>query len=77
MAYSLVWTPDVLLQAKLEVLPVEGWQDRGRGELGPIHGVLRHHTAGSRNGNMPSLRNLISACPRKPVRGTASHPTAS
>ncbi|MBS1913359.1 MAG: N-acetylmuramoyl-L-alanine amidase [Bacteroidetes bacterium] len=59
MAYSLTWLLDVLKNAGLKVAPVEGWQTRGRGDVGRIFGVLCHHTAGSKNGNMPSLGVLV------------------
>jgi peptidoglycan hydrolase-like protein with peptidoglycan-binding domain len=59
MANSLIWLPDVLKGAGLKVALVDGWQDRGRRDVGPILGVLCHHTAGPRNGNMPSLNILV------------------
>ncbi len=55
MSYSLSWLPTVLLEADLKVAEVPGWEDRGRREIGNINGVICHHTAGSKNGNMPSL----------------------
>jgi len=60
MANSLTWLPDVLKNAGLKVAPVPGWENRGRGDVGRIFGVLCHHTAGPRNGNMPSLNILIN-----------------
>lgn len=59
MPYSLIWLPEVLLRAKLKVACVDGWQERGRGDVGPIRGVICHHTGGRPNGNMPALRTLI------------------
>jgi peptidoglycan hydrolase-like protein with peptidoglycan-binding domain len=59
MAFSLTWLPDVLEAAGLKVALVEGWETRGRGEMGKVRGVICHHTAGSRNGNMPTLGLLI------------------
>ncbi|HEV7587446.1 MAG TPA: peptidoglycan-binding protein [Longimicrobium sp.] len=59
MAFSLTWLPEVLAAAGLKVAEVEGWKTRGRGEMGKIQGVICHHTAGSKNGNMPSLGLLI------------------
>src|SRR5215831_10761424 len=59
MANSLIWLPDVLKGAGLKVALVDGWQDRGRGDVGRIMGVLCHHTAGPKNGNMPSLNTLV------------------
>ena len=56
MAFSLTWLAQVLLDAGLKVAEQPGWRDRGRGEIGPIKGVICHHTAGPTKGNMPSLR---------------------
>jgi N-acetyl-anhydromuramyl-L-alanine amidase AmpD len=55
MAFSLTWLPKVLLDAGLKVAEQPGWQTRGRGDVGTIRGVICHHTAGARAGNMPSL----------------------
>lgn len=55
MPFSLTWLADVLVQAGLNVAEVPGWKNRGRAEVGPIKGVICHHTAGAANGNMPSL----------------------
>jgi len=55
MAFSLTWLPKVLLDAGLKVAEQPGLQNRGRGEIGPIKGVICHHTAGPVGGNMPSL----------------------
>ena len=55
MAFSLTWLAQVLLDAGLKVAEQPAWKDRGRGEIGPIEGVICHHTAGPKNGNMPSL----------------------
>jgi hypothetical protein len=63
MALSLLWLPDVLLDAGLKVAPVEGWQLRGRGDVGRTMGVLCHHTAGPSEGNMPSLDTLVHGRP--------------
>lgn len=59
MAYALTWLPGVLLESGLKVAEVDGWQSRGRGEMGPVAGVMIHHTAGPATGNMPSLRTLV------------------
>ena len=59
MAFSLIWLPQVLKDAGLKVALVDGWENRGRGDVGSTLGVLCHHTAGPRNGNMPSLDTLI------------------
>jgi len=63
MTFSLIWMPDVLLKAKLKVAPCSGWETRGRAEMGPLHGVICHHTAGGRKGNMPSLGTVIQGRP--------------
>jgi peptidoglycan hydrolase-like protein with peptidoglycan-binding domain len=59
MAHSLTWLPDVLKAAGLKVSLVDGWANRGRVDVGRIFGVICHHTAGPKDGNMPSLRTLV------------------
>ena len=59
MIYSLTWLPGVLRAAGLKVAAVDGWESRGVADMGDVAGVICHHTAGPRNGNMPSLRTLI------------------
>lgn len=59
MAYALTWLPPVLKNAGLKVALVPGWDTRGRGDVGAIVGTICHHTAGPRQGNMPSLQTLI------------------
>ena len=59
MTFSLLWLPQVLKDSGLKVAPVDGWQDRGDGDVNKIVGIICHHTAGPRNGNMPSLQTLI------------------
>jgi peptidoglycan hydrolase-like protein with peptidoglycan-binding domain len=63
MPYSLIWLPEVLLGAGLKVAEVPGWQNRGRAEFGELFGVLCHHTAGPKSGNMPSLHTIIDGRP--------------
>src|SRR5688500_10583279 len=60
MPFSLTWLPDVLEAAGLKVALEDGWENRGRGDVGQIMGVICHHTggAGPERGNMPSLRTL-------------------
>jgi len=60
MTLSLTWLPIVLLDAGLKVAEQLGWQTRGRGDSGTIRGVMCHHTAGARTGNMPSLGVLTN-----------------
>src|ERR1700678_431333 len=59
MNYSLVWLSDVLYAAGLKVAEQDGWKSRGLGDVGPIKGVLCHHTAGPARGNMPSLNTVL------------------
>lgn len=58
MAFSLTWLPEVLLEAGLKVAEQPGWTTRGHGDMGPVKGVICHHTVGRATGNMPSLRGL-------------------
>ena len=59
MTFTLTWLPDVLKSAGLKVATVDGWQDRGRADVGQTFGVICHHTGGRHDGNMPTLRTLI------------------
>ena len=63
MSYSLIWLPHVLKSAGLKVALCEGWEERGRGDVGPVVGVICHHTAGQLAGNMPSLHTIIHGRP--------------
>lgn len=63
MTFALTWLPNVLRQANLKVAPCPDWETRGTSEMGPVFGVLCHHTAGSPIGNMPSLNVLIKGRP--------------
>lgn len=60
MVFSLTWLPGALKDAGLKVAEVDGWESRGRAEMGDVVGVICHHTAGPRAGNMPSLKTLIN-----------------
>jgi len=66
MAYSLAWLLQVLQDAGLKVAPVDGWDGRGNGDVRATVGVICHHTAGPRNGNMPSLNTLLNGRPDLP-----------
>ena len=66
MPYSLTWLARVLLDAGLKVAEQPGWQDRGRGPIGPIRGVICHHTSGPLHGNMPSLGVVMNGRPDLP-----------
>jgi Putative peptidoglycan binding domain/N-acetylmuramoyl-L-alanine amidase len=59
MIYSLTWLPAVLESAGLKVATIDGWESRGRGDAGQTLGVMCHHTAGPKTGNMPSLKTLV------------------
>lgn len=63
MPYALTWLPDVLKAAGLKVALVDGWENRGHGDVGRTLGVLCHHTAGPKNGNMPSLGTVTNGRP--------------
>ena len=67
MIYALTWMSAALQQAGLKVAPVEGWETRGVADMGDVVGVICHHTAGPREGNMPSLRTLVEG--RSDLRG--------
>jgi hypothetical protein len=60
MTYSLLWLPRVLEDAGLKVATVDGWETRGRREMGAVLGIICHLTAcPERKGNMPALNVLI------------------
>ena len=63
MAYTLTWLETVLKNAGLKVALVDGWQDRGHGDVGSIKGIICHHTAGPKTGNMPSLKLVTQGRP--------------
>jgi N-acetyl-anhydromuramyl-L-alanine amidase AmpD len=71
MAFSLTWLPKVLLDAGLKVAEQPGWKTRGHGDAGIVKGVICHHTAGSKTGNMPSLGVVTDGRPSLP--GPLSH----
>jgi peptidoglycan hydrolase-like protein with peptidoglycan-binding domain len=60
MPFSLTWLPEVLKNAGLKIALEDGWENRGRGDVGEIMGVICHHTAGPgpERGIMPSLNTL-------------------
>jgi hypothetical protein len=62
-SYSLTWLADVLRAAGLKVIEQPGWKMRGQGPMGEVRGVICHHTAGPRSGNMPSLKVLTEGRP--------------
>ena len=71
MPYSLTWLPEVLGNAQLKLALVDGWQERGHGDMSAPLGVMCHHTAGRRTGNMPSLATLRDGRPS--LSGPLSH----
>ncbi|TLF45110.1 N-acetylmuramoyl-L-alanine amidase [Halomonas urmiana] len=61
MSFQLTWLPKVLLEAGLKVAEIDGWANRGRGNMSSsVKGVVCHHTAGIPTKNMPSLNILIN-----------------
>ena len=46
---------DVLRNAGLTVIEVDGWQTRAHGPLAEIRSIICHHTAGPPTGDYPSL----------------------
>lgn len=71
MTYSLTWLPEVLEKAGLKVAETVEWRTRGRAEMGPIKGVICHHTATIAGGNMPTLDILING--RSDLPGPLCH----
>ena len=63
MAFSLDWLESVLSNAGLKVAVQPGWKTRGHGNVGTIEGIICHHTAGPKNGNMPSLGVITNGRP--------------
>jgi len=63
---ELIWLHEVLLNAGLRVAEVPGWKSRSAGRMGAVLGVMCHHTAGPRVGNMPSLETLKQGTARVP-----------
>ena len=66
MAFSLTWLAQVLKDAGLKVAEQPGWEDRGRGPMGVVRGVICHHTAGPKTGIMPSLKVITDGRPDLP-----------
>ena len=59
---DLTWLADVLKAAGLKVAQQPGWQTRGK-PMGTVRGVMCHHTAGPKTGNMPSLGIVTNGRP--------------
>jgi N-acetyl-anhydromuramyl-L-alanine amidase AmpD len=62
MSPMLTWLPTVLLDAGLRVAEVPGWKTRGT-DMGTVKGVICHHTAGRKDGIMPSLDIVTNGRP--------------
>lgn len=71
MAFSLTWLPEILRNAGLKVAEYPGWASRGRGDFGRPEGVMCHHTATTKAGNMPSLGTLVQG--RSDLSGPLCH----
>jgi hypothetical protein len=56
----------VLEAAGLKVAEVDGWKERGNGDMKKVEGIICHHTAGPRTGNMPSLAIVRDGRPDLP-----------
>jgi len=76
--FSLTWLPEILLSAGLKVAETPDWRNRGRAEMGPLRGVMCHHTATPQNvgGNMPTLGLLINGRAASPGTPALSGPLA-
>jgi N-acetyl-anhydromuramyl-L-alanine amidase AmpD len=61
----LLWLVDKLRQAGLDVEECSGWQQRGSYDFNP-QGLVCHHTAGSPNGDYPSLNIVTNGRPGLP-----------
>lgn len=72
MAYRLTWLADVLKARGLKVVEHAGWQNRGRGEMGNVIGVMLHHTAGPASGDLPSLGTVLNGRPADGIPGPLS-----
>lgn len=62
-SFGLTWLAQTLKDAGLTVAEQPGWQSRGRGPMGAVRGVICHHTAGPKKGNMPSLSVITNGRP--------------
>jgi hypothetical protein len=78
MAYSLTWLAQVLRNAGLTVVEIDGWQSRGHGDMAKIQGALLHHTAEQIDSDTkPVLKVLTEGRPAspgvKPLSGPLCH----
>lgn len=61
--YAWSWLAEVITKAGVKVIEQPGWQTRGHGNAGACYGIICHHTAGPKDGNMPSLDVVIHGRP--------------
>lgn len=59
MAYSALWLPDAIRDMGVEPVEVDGWQDRGHGDVDPVV-FVSHHTADGPVGAVNSLGIVIN-----------------
>ena len=57
--YRLTWMREVLTAAGLKVQAVDGWEQRGHGDVLPTKGIICHHTCGPRTGDIQDLHVLV------------------
>lgn len=62
---------DIARNAGLKVVEQPGWKTRGHGQMTAVRTILCHHTAGSANGNSPSLGVVQNG--RAGLAGPLSH----
>lgn len=55
MSVYIPWLADAGRLTGYPVVEVGGWKGRGHGGMRVVEGVVCHHTAGPKTGNMPSL----------------------
>jgi hypothetical protein len=66
---SLSWLTDLsaaVQKSGLVVHEVAGWQGRGHAHFRAVDGIVEHHTAGPKVGNIPSLATLVRGRPGLP-----------
>lgn len=63
MSFSLLWLPQVLSAAGLQVSEVPGWKNRGHGDEGTVRGIICHHTCGPLHGEMLDLNVIVEGRP--------------
>lgn len=71
MSYSALWLPDAIRDMGVEPVEVDGWQNRGHGDVDPLV-FVSHHTADGPNGAVNSLGVVVNG-----ASYTASGPLAN